>query len=947
MPETTRRLTLDQVRALLGSASLTRRITEVHLHHTWRPRRADFRGAATIEAMRRYHMDTLGWSDIAQHVTLDPQGHVWTGRNWNRPPASQSGRNGDANAGPLMIEMVGDFDEGQDPFDGAQRAEAVKLVALLLAHSRLPVDALKFHRDLGSPKSCPGTGIDRKAFARDVAAAVAAQAAVEERGRAFSPHHLLGFEMMRSDTGAAADPPTAEVPETDDAGMVIASEASRLIAAGQARVRDLSGRRSVSRLRPAARDVSEWQGLRPHVVNLSKGQLSAEGEFRMDSGSLSVIAEGIRAFVTGTPGAHILLYAHGGLVSERSALEYARGVIDWWQENGVYPVFFIWETGILDWLQQRLFGARAFADATDRLLEGTAGPLGRPVWSDIKESARLAANVDAGDGVPGGAWLFAGKLTTLLGDLARAGHRPGIHAIGHSAGAIFHAYLVDELARRRVEVASLSLLAPAVRVDLFKQLLLPHLTGSAPAVRRLAMFTMSEEAELQDDCWNVYRKSLLHFVSRGFEPRRKTPILGLEESVRADDEIAALFAGAAELQLSQPPGTPPNELTGALRHGDFDNDPKTMSAVLRRMIGAADATKLGEVGFPYRPEPRAIEGVPVSGALPAAGDSPHRPPPDNGDCPQCPLPDGRRRDSGRRALCVGINAYRERPLLGCVNDAQAWGRALEAAGFGVTYLLDRKATRSAMVDALGELVDTAVAGDSLAFVYAGHGTQFADEDGDEPDRFDEAFAPVDCHLGRFLLDDDLAAVLSRLAPGAVATLFMDCCHSGTNSRFAPAMRPRVASSERVRFLPVSEEVLRAHRAFRRSLGAAPRSVSETSLDGIVHFAACQDDEFAFESDGQGDFTRAGSALVAAALARRDTNEAFLAAVRSEVARRGRQHPLLMQLPAALRDRPLLSAVPSHVPAPAGAPATAGESLEGELLAHVEAMAALLRARLVR
>lgn len=98
------RLTLGQFSDLLRSATgtLTRKVDSVHLHHTWRPRRSDFRGLPTIEAMRRFHMDQ-GWNDIAQHLTIDPQGGLWTGRNWNDAPASQKGKNGDAAKGPFML----------------------------------------------------------------------------------------------------------------------------------------------------------------------------------------------------------------------------------------------------------------------------------------------------------------------------------------------------------------------------------------------------------------------------------------------------------------------------------------------------------------------------------------------------------------------------------------------------------------------------------------------------------------------------------------------------------------------------------------------------------------------------------------------------------------------------------------------------------------------------
>ena len=105
MSDPIRRLSISQFRLLLPDVSaLTRTIDSVHLHHTWKPSRGEFHGLETIEAMRRFHL-SLGWADIAQHVTIDPEGGVWTGRNWNQPPASVRGHNGSVASGPFMIEI--------------------------------------------------------------------------------------------------------------------------------------------------------------------------------------------------------------------------------------------------------------------------------------------------------------------------------------------------------------------------------------------------------------------------------------------------------------------------------------------------------------------------------------------------------------------------------------------------------------------------------------------------------------------------------------------------------------------------------------------------------------------------------------------------------------------------------------------------------------------------
>src|SRR5512140_1333298 len=107
MPTPARGISIPEFALLLDATSLTRKIAAVHVHHTWRPWRRDFRGAATIEAMRRYHVETNHWADIAQHLTIDPEGNAWVGRNWNHPPASSPGFNGTAAEGPFMIEMIG------------------------------------------------------------------------------------------------------------------------------------------------------------------------------------------------------------------------------------------------------------------------------------------------------------------------------------------------------------------------------------------------------------------------------------------------------------------------------------------------------------------------------------------------------------------------------------------------------------------------------------------------------------------------------------------------------------------------------------------------------------------------------------------------------------------------------------------------------------------------
>ena len=137
-----------------------RRINQVHMHHTWSPDHKTWKGEQSQNGMWNYHTKQMGWGDIAQHVTIAPDGIIWGGRDWNASPASSSGYNGSGSTGPFMFEMAGNFDTGHDVLRGPQLLSAMHVTAMIMHQFKLPVEALKFHRHLGSPKTCPGSGVD-------------------------------------------------------------------------------------------------------------------------------------------------------------------------------------------------------------------------------------------------------------------------------------------------------------------------------------------------------------------------------------------------------------------------------------------------------------------------------------------------------------------------------------------------------------------------------------------------------------------------------------------------------------------------------------------------------------------------------------------------------------------------------------------------------------------
>lgn len=153
-----RLLTVDQLINELSKYSHK----ELHMHHTWKPSHKDFNGKNYQErqdAMRRFHVNTCKFNDIAQHVTLFPDGKFLTGRNFSKTPASITGYN----TGGFCVEMLGNFDKGNDKFQGVQKAAMLKLAKYFNSKKRY----IRFHNE-NSNKSCPGTSIDKAVFMNEV-----------------------------------------------------------------------------------------------------------------------------------------------------------------------------------------------------------------------------------------------------------------------------------------------------------------------------------------------------------------------------------------------------------------------------------------------------------------------------------------------------------------------------------------------------------------------------------------------------------------------------------------------------------------------------------------------------------------------------------------------------------------------------------------------------------
>lgn len=159
MPRPFRPLSLDDFADEVASFQWSRPVWRVDMHHTWYPAHADWRGEDSISGMYVFHTRERGFEDIAQHVSIAPDGVIWTGRSWNKIPASV-GCN--MNHGAFMFEAIGNFDDGHDRLEGAQLDAVVGVIDIVQRQFRLPVQALLFHREVPQTiKSCPGSSVEK------------------------------------------------------------------------------------------------------------------------------------------------------------------------------------------------------------------------------------------------------------------------------------------------------------------------------------------------------------------------------------------------------------------------------------------------------------------------------------------------------------------------------------------------------------------------------------------------------------------------------------------------------------------------------------------------------------------------------------------------------------------------------------------------------------------
>jgi len=209
-------------------------------------------------------------------------------------------------------------------------------------------------------------------------------------------------------------------------------------------------------------------------------------------------------------------------------------------------------------------------DAWSDRVEGIVRMVGKSVWQDMKDKGRLITYNTAGRG--GGMQLMA--LLAPQRDTIR------LHLVGHSAGAIVHAYLADWLVTEGWNIASASFLAPAATVELFDSRIQPHLESGK--LGRYAQFHLQDALErAEGGAMRLvlgYRRSLLYLISNALEERPHVPVLGMAKFF--DTTVALRNLPHLQFRVA-----PSSLATGATKHGNVDDDTKTQASVLAHIQG--------------------------------------------------------------------------------------------------------------------------------------------------------------------------------------------------------------------------------------------------------------------------------------------------------------------------------------------------------------------------
>ena len=311
--------------------------------------------------------------------------------------------------------------------------------------------------------------------------------------------------------------------------------------------------------------------IQDHFVHFDDGHFDTTSKYWSNKNHVDTIIEKLSQ----SEHKHVMLYAHGGLNSIKASAKRIAAMKDTFLKNEVYPIHFMYDTGMLEELKD-ILGFKnqelsnkvgAFTDYTDRILEWATRKVGGALWREMKSDACTPFTRVTSDGT---------YFLTRLADYLKNSTHIQLHIVGHSAGSIFQAHSLARLFKidETLKVDSLHLMAPAISYPLFNETLAPLIESEH--IASTTVYNLSGPLEKDDHVARIYQKSLLYLVSNAFESKTAMPLLGM----------AAFNAPIANVTFKYSEGKE-GDSTAATSHGGFDSDVDTMNSVLTDITGGS------------------------------------------------------------------------------------------------------------------------------------------------------------------------------------------------------------------------------------------------------------------------------------------------------------------------------------------------------------------------
>ena len=133
-----------------------------------------------------------------------------------------------------------------------------------------------------------------------------------------------------------------------------------------------------------------------HYVNLSNGKFDSTNRAQLDHAIAAWRAAKTQP---------LIIHFHGGLVNEKSGMEIATRLTNTYADAGGYPLFFVWEAGLIETIRQNLrdiFAERVFQRLLERVTQFAVGklrqpsggrgePLSLPALGDVQDELHVGA----------------------------------------------------------------------------------------------------------------------------------------------------------------------------------------------------------------------------------------------------------------------------------------------------------------------------------------------------------------------------------------------------------------------------------------------------------------------------------------------------------------------------------------------------------------------------